>query len=170
MAEPPWVTPPPASHLNLNYDHFSWCQIQYVFTNELVREDQSTDWYSAYDEAGKVVEALHASPTPMAPGAAEDEVVWPLLICAANRYAVLTPAERAQERQNIAAGKSLWQLGAAVADPAMCDPAAVDDPEYRPVPPCIPRQVTSGLVTAGGFMAGIIGTYLCLSVVLSTQD
>ncbi len=170
MATDPWVKPPTISGLLLSYSRFYWCQIQYVYANELVREHPDLQWYDAYTEAGLVVDVLKKVQTPLALGAQPGEVVWPVLICAANRYATLSPTRRADERTAIAAGRPIWSVDVNVTLPELCDPAVIDDPEYQPSPPCVPREVTSGLSLAGAVASGLVGTGLCLFVLLSTPD
>jgi len=159
LADTRVVPLPPIDPAYLQYAPFHWCQIRYVFARELTRSREPVDWLPAYQEASEVASALEASGQPLAIGARPGEVVWPLLICAANQYAHMPPADRARVREGLAAGQPVWAVlvatvwqdpNSVITEPHLCDRAAVEDPEYRPEPPCVPTEASLGV---GAFFA-----------------
>lgn len=133
-------TVPPIRFTVYDREPFHWCQVAYVYANELIRKGH--DATAAIDEAGVVVSALepNGSPTPV-PGDREPLVHWPSVICAANAYASLPADQRAGLLQMMQNGVPAHLLPMGIA--GGCDRGVLDDPEYHPAPPCVPQQAVS---------------------------
>ena len=145
----PFIPLPPTDPAYLTFTQFEWCQVRYVFARELTRPQKAgqepLEWDDAYQEAGQVVDALQKGETPLCYGARPDEVVWPTMICYASRYSHMSPDDRANARSQLASGVPIWMLPTVIAEPDMCDRNILEDPEYKPYPPCVPTAVTRGL-------------------------
>lgn len=157
-SSPPNVLPP-LVQLPLIYDTYADCQLQYLFARELTKNQKNMGWKAAYEEANLVLAALKASDTPLALGARPGEVVWWLMLCMASGYSMKPPADRELVRQNVAAGMPIWAVLAVLTEPDMCDPEVLADPEYQPVPPCIPRKPATALVAGLGSAFWVIGMW-----------
>ena len=136
---------------------FWWCQIDFVFANELVRMHPKMSPVDAYTEAREVSKALQASGEPLSIGAEPDEVNWEQLICAANSYAHMEDQDRAQVRNALAHGAKPWAILAVLNEPDMCDLKVLDDPDYQPYPSCVPKEALSAAALAGSCMLWAVG-------------
>lgn len=128
---------------------FAWCQVAYVYQNELRR--QGAEAGPAIEEGIAVMRALepHGSPTPVPADPQSGMVHWPSLICAANAYASLPIEQRMMLLEMMRKGTPahmLPTLGIA----GGCDRKVLDDSEYHPAPPCLPQQGVSTAVMALG--------------------
>lgn len=163
--EPPDLLPP-VDPANYELRPFRWCQVQYLFARELTRAPDSTkvEWNEALSEANALVEIMQQAgsimvPTPWqaAPGYT-DLVHWPSLVCAANAYASMPPGQRQYIRDRIASGMppaAILTLGA-----GGCHPKVLADEEYRPEPPCVPKQgAQAAWLFAGLFVLTIGGLF-----------
>jgi len=157
---------PPTQELPLVYDRYEPCQLRYVFARELTRTQPQIGWYEAYQEAGEAVSAIQRSQTPLALGAKPGEVVWPVMICAANRWARLPSDQRKAELVAVSSGKPIWLLGASTSDVELCDASVLDDKEYDPIPPCVPREpvrVGAAVIASASWLIGVILTARALT-------
>jgi hypothetical protein len=162
MPPPRFIPLPPTSYALHQYTPFEWCQVRYVFARELTRPQRAgqepLEWTLAYEEAGAVVDALQRGNKPLAYGARPGEVVWPTMLCYASRYSHMTPIDRAEARLKLEQGIPLYVVAVVIAEPDLCNREVLDDPEYKPYPPCVPSQVTFGVrdfLTSAGWAAGL---------------
>lgn len=144
---------PPITFSDYEREGFEWCQVIYLYARELVQA--GVDERLALEEAFMVREAMElwGSPTPVlgAPGHERYELLvhWPTLVCAANAYASLPPNRRLEIREMIKAGTPASELPAGYGAGG-CDRSVLDDEEYIPRPPCLPKQVVSTTFAAIG--------------------
>lgn len=122
-------------------EKFWWCQIEFVFTHELLRNHPQMSEVDAYKEAREISSILEKTGEPLSVGAEPDEVNWPQLICAANAYAHMEEQDRAQVRVAFSKGAKPWAILATLYEPDMCDLKVLDDPDYQPSPSCVPKEV-----------------------------
>jgi hypothetical protein len=142
-------------------EKFWWCQVEFVFTHELLRKYPKMPEQDAYKEAREAAKALKASGKPLSIGAELDEVNWEQLICAANAYAhIEDPKERENARKAIANGASTWAILSVLSEPDMCDLKVLDDPQYSPSPSCVPNEVMTAAGLAGACMLWTFGCVL----------
>ena len=136
---------------------FWWCQIEFVFTHELLRLHTQMSQVDAYKEAREVAKVLKESGEPLSIGAEPDEVNWEQLICAANAYAHMENDGRAQVRSALKQGAKPWAILAVLTEPDMCDLRVLDDPEYKPEPSCVPKDALSAAAIGGSCFLWAIG-------------
>lgn len=134
-----------------------WCQIEFVFTHELLRMHPKMSEVDAYKEAREVAKVLKASGEPLSVGAEPDEVNWEQLICAANAYSHMEDDGRAQVRSALSQGAKPWAILAVLYEPDMCDLHVLDDPEYLPEPSCVPKDVMTAGAIGGSLFLWAIG-------------
>jgi hypothetical protein len=136
---------------------FWWCQIEFVFTHELLRLHPQMSEVDAYKEAREVAKVLKDSGQPLSLGAEPDEVNWEQLICAANAYSHMQDQDRAQVRSAFAQGAKPWAILATLSEPDMCELKVLDDPDYNPEPGCIPKEASSAAAIGGACFLWAIG-------------
>lgn len=139
-------TGPPIIYADHQREPFEWCQVAYLYANELLKKNVETG--PAFEEGWLVVNALKpwGSPTPGTDGDRSELVVhWPTLICAANAYASLSTEQRLAAIDEMADGVAPAFSAAGWGDGG-CERKALDDPEYQPAPPCVPQQAASAAV------------------------
>jgi hypothetical protein len=139
-------TGPPIIEGDYQLEDFSWCQVAYLYGNELHKAGYPLE--QAAEEGLMVSNALEpwGTPTPTI-GRERSELLihWPTLICAANAYASLPTERRLAAIDDMRSGTipSVIMMSYGT---GLCDRAALDDPEYDPAPPCVPQQVASGTI------------------------
>jgi len=148
-----YYTGPPITYGNYDREPFVWCQVVYLYARELV--NAGVDYEAALREAMLVKDAMEpwGSPTPLlgSPSYEREELLvhWPTLVCAANAYAGMPSATRAQVLSMINMGTPASELPIAYGAGG-CNRKVLDDPEYHPAPPCVPQQVASTTFAAVG--------------------
>lgn len=138
-------------------EKFWWCQIEFVFTHELLRNHPEMSELDAYKEAREVAGILEKTGQPLSVGAEPDEVNWQQLICAANAYSHMGTEDRAQVRVAFSKGAMPWAILATLYEPDMCDLKVLDDPDYQPSPSCAPKEVLSAAAIGGSVFLWSLG-------------
>lgn len=138
-------------------EKFWWCQIEYVFTHELLRNHSDMSELDAYKEAREVAAVLKDKGQPLSLGAEPDEVNWQQFICAANAYAHMDADGRKQVRTAFAGGAMPWAILASLSEPDMCDLKVLDDPDYQPSPSCVPKEAITAAAIGVSTMLWMIG-------------
>jgi len=169
---------PPIDPANYRLESFLWCQIVYLYARELVRSGQlsaENDWNEAISEANEVASILRDNEVVLAPApwltpqgyvgdlvfGYPDLVHWPSMICAANVYASLPPGQRAKVRAAMAQGIPPVYVETSFSTGG-CDQKVLEDPEYRPAPPCLPAEASKAGWVAIGVFAATVGLLYAL--------
>lgn len=161
---------PPVTPAVYTLEPFWWCQVEFVFTHELLRNHKELDELKAYQEARDVAKSLKDSGKPLALGAEEGEINWETMICAASAYAHMGDEDRAQVRQAIRSGNQIWLIMTSLAEPDMCDRRVLEDPEYHPRPSCVPKEAISAGALAVSTMLGTLGLMFAIRAVGDRAD
>lgn len=164
---------PPIDPGDYRLEPFRWCQIVYLYARELFKSDNlhtKGDWNEALSEAVEVAGIMENGGVVIAPApwlapqgyigdsvfGYTDLVHWPSMVCAANVYASLPPGARARAREAMAQGVPPVYVETNFASGG-CDQKVLEDPEYRPAPPCLPADSSkAGWIIAGVFTATIV--------------
>jgi hypothetical protein len=137
-------------YADFKVEKFEWCQITYLYARELNK--RGIDWQSAIVEAQIVTENLKKSEEPLTPNQwGKNYIHWPSMVCAANAYASLPPAQR--ERLT----KSTHPAMILTIGSGGCERKVLEDEEYIPAPPCVPQTAAKGLFLGLAVFAGVYG-------------
>lgn len=153
---------------------FEWCQVTYLYTRELYKtntsEDSSERLNQSLSEANELSNLMRDSYSVMAPAPNDaplgyqgdivfgyhDLIHWPSMVCAANIYASLSPGERKLVINSIKNGVPPIYANTAFTSRG-CEQSVMEDPEYRPAPPCLPSKGVQGFWYAIGAFVGTFG-------------
>lgn len=156
---------PPITPAVYTLEPFWWCQVEFVFTNELLRNHKELTELQAYTEAREVAKALKDSGQPLALNAEEGQIHWETMICAASAYSHMGTEDRGQVRQALRTGTKIWVIMTALAEPDMCDRRVLEDPDYYPRPSCVPKEAITAAALAASTMFGALGLMFAIRAV-----
>ncbi len=146
----------------IEYQSYEPCQVAYVVAQQLA--DRSVPWPTAAREGWEVADAASRSEVQLSHGAPAGTVCWDDVICFASWYAQFDKAQRDAMRARMRDGYALWSRRLAIG-PVLCDRSALDDPRFRPEPPCAPAL--GAVATAGLAFVCSIGAALLVRSALA---